>query len=357
MFRLLIILIFLSERAAAQTAVPFDSPRWKIVGEETVKETHLGRPALRLKKGRALLTGANFRNGTIEFDIALKKARYFPAVQFRVQDDKNFEEYYLRPHQSGNPDAMQYVPVSNGHGGWQLYYGTGYNNAVELPFDRWLHIRIVVKDKQAEIFFDNSEQPVLFIQQLKRAVAAGMIALANPSPETVWYSNLVYTPSDGVAIKSKTVPPAPLPEGAIQDWAVSSLVTEKSLLHKTRLLPEDTASLRWKQLWADANGITDLSVHSAITPDSNTVFVRKVIYADEPGIKKLSFGFSDRARVYFNNRLLYAGDDVFMSRDYRFLGTVGYWDALYLPLEKGRNELWIAVSESFGGWGVKAKLE
>lgn len=46
-----------------------------------------------------------------------------------------------------------------------------------------------------------------------------------------------------------------------------------------------------------------------------------------------------------------------MSRDYRFLGTVGYFDEVYVDLKKGKNELWIAVSETFGGWGVKAQLE
>jgi len=46
-----------------------------------------------------------------------------------------------------------------------------------------------------------------------------------------------------------------------------------------------------------------------------------------------------------------------MSRDYRFLGTIGFFDQLFLPLKKGSNELWFVVSENFGGWGVKAKLE
>lgn len=81
------------------------------------------------------------------------------------------------------------------------------------------------------------------------------------------------------------------------------------------------------------------------------------INADKPGVRKLTFGFSDRARVYLNKQLLYAGEDNFMSRDYRFLGTIGYFDAVYLNLKQGPNELWIAVSENFGGWGIKAKLE
>jgi hypothetical protein len=28
-----------------------------------------------------------------------------------------------------------------------------------------------------------------------------------------------------------------------------------------------------------------------------------------------------------------------------------------LPLKKGENELWLAVTENFGGWGIRARLE
>jgi hypothetical protein len=28
-----------------------------------------------------------------------------------------------------------------------------------------------------------------------------------------------------------------------------------------------------------------------------------------------------------------------------------------LPLKKGDNELWLAVTENFGGWGVKAAFD
>ena len=31
-------------------------------------------------------------------------------------------------------------------------------------------------------------------------------------------------------------------------------------------------------------------------------------------------------------------------------------DHVYLPLDEGENELLVAVSEDFGGWGVQARL-
>lgn len=70
----------------------------------------------------------------------------------------------------------------------------------------------------------------------------------------------------------------------------------------------------------------------------------------------VSFGYSDRVRVYLKGRPLYRGDNGYRSRDYRYLGTIGLFDELVLPLRAGRNELTFAVSESFGGWGILARF-
>ena len=67
-------------------------------------------------------------------------------------------------------------------------------------------------------------------------------------------------------------------------------------------------------------------------------------------------GFSDRAVVYLNGQPLFAGRDDYKSRDYRFLGSIGWWDTLFLPLQAGDNEIVIAVSETFGGWGIQARF-
>jgi hypothetical protein len=353
----LFILFFLPYIAGAQTVIPFNSPRWKVQGQKPFEELHLGKPALRLQQGALLLEDANFRNGIIEFDIALAADRYFPAIEFRMQDENNYEQYYVRPHQSGNPDAMQYTPVYNDLPSWQLYHGPGYSNAALLPVDRWLHIKLVISGSQGEVYFDQDTTPVLFIRHLKREVAGGMIKINNAAPVPAWYRNFAYIATDNVTIKSKATPPPPLPASVVSSWEVSTPFDEELVKDKLQLSATDTATLSWKRLTADDMGVTDFSVLSGAVPKKNTVFARMTIQADKPGVKKLTLGFSDRARVYLNNQLLYAGEDNFLSRDYRFLGTIGYFDAVYLHLKKGPNELWIAVSEDFGGWGIKAKLE
>ena len=60
--------------------------------------------------------------------------------------------------------------------------------------------------------------------------------------------------------------------------------------------------------------------------------------------------------VFLNGERLFRGSDGYRSRDYRFLGN-GWYDTVYLPLDEGENELLVAVSEDFGGWGIQARLD
>ena len=72
----------------------------------------------------------------------------------------------------------------------------------------------------------------------------------------------------------------------------------------------------------------------------------------------MQFGFSDKVRIFLNGRPIYAGDDTQASRDYRFLGLVGLWDTLFLPLEAGRNEIAFVVTDGTnGGTAATARFE
>ena len=54
-------------------------------------------------------------------------------------------------------------------------------------------------------------------------------------------------------------------------------------------------------------------------------------------MRAMDIGFSDRAVVYLNGQPLFAGRDDYRSRDYRFLGSIGYWDTVFLPACAGRQ--------------------
>jgi hypothetical protein len=352
-FVLLAILGAVPAGAAEPEAVPFSSPRWKVQAKRSELVEFAGRPALLLESGIAWLPDVRLKNGIIEFSIAVARARGFSGVGWRVQDPENFEHFYIRPHQSGNPDANQYTPVFHGVSAWQLYTGEGYSAPTVYRFDQWMRVRVLLNEDRAEVYID-SDKPVLVIADLKRDVASGGLAVIS-SLAPAYFADFRYEARDTVELKSKpAVPPAPL-RFAVPRWQVSSAFPAGRL--GDRIDPAAFSGLRWTALAAEPSGITNLARVQGITPEADTVFARITIASARAQTRRLRFGFSDRVHVYLNGELLYAGDDRNASRDYRFLGTIGLFDELPLRLREGRNELWFAVSEAFGGWGVIAAFD
>lgn len=337
--------------------VSFDLSRWEIKASEGRFEEHLGRQSLRLKGGVAWLKDANFTDGVIEYDIATSGERGFLGVVWRLQDEENYEEFYIRPHQSGNPDANQYTPAFHGLTSWQLYYGEGYGAPVKYNFNQWMHVKVVVSGQQAEVYLNDMGKPVLFAHELKRPRQAGKVGFSAGNFGPGHFSNLRITSLESPALKSAPRKPEAAPAGTVMAWRVSNTFAEKSLAGKYQLTKADKEALTWKSLACESTGLANLAQVQGIGKDKETAFVRLTITSDKEQVRKIRFGFSDRVKVYFNDRLLYGGSDNYTSRDYRFLGTLGLFDELYLPLQRGENELWLAVSEDFGGWGVKALLE
>ena len=72
----------------------------------------------------------------------------------------------------------------------------------------------------------------------------------------------------------------------------------------------------------------------------------------------MHFGFSDKVQVFLNGQALYAGEDLQFSRDYRFLGHVGFWDTLFLPLRAGLNQVvFVVTDDTNGGTAAAARFE
>src|SRR5262245_37088203 len=163
--------------------VPLEPAAWRFAAEQHRFEEHLGRPSLYLHTGDAFVAGAQLLDGTIEFDLAVTPERNFAGCTWRVLDAGNCESFYVRPHQSGNPDATQYTPVFNGVSGWQLYHGERYTVPLEIPFDDWLHVRVDVLGDVAEI---TAADTLLRVDGLKRDPVAGGIGLMDSNLAGAW---------------------------------------------------------------------------------------------------------------------------------------------------------------------------
>lgn len=348
------VLAITASAAQAAEPIPFDSPRWQISAEEHRIEEFQGRQSLVLRGGLALIPDADFTDGVIEYLCAFPEGRAFVGATWRVQDAANREEFYIRPHQSGNPDANQYTPVINGLSAWQLYYGEGYGAPITYRFDTWFPVKIVVSGDEAEVFINDLDTPALFIDDLKREAEPGAVGLAVPDFGAARFADFRFERADkpklvGRVERSRTARP-----GSVMQWRVSSPFAEQALEGSLEVPGTLPGRFTWTSLACEATGLANLSRVAALNRGANTVFATVTVRSEVRQVKTLSFGYSDRVRLYLNGRLLYVGDNGYRSRDYRYLGTIGYFDAVTLPLEKGDNQLWLAVSESFGGWGVQA---
>ncbi len=314
----------------AGTPVPFIESNWLItVAEddgEYRNESMQGQQAILLRNGRLDLKAVEFGTGTIEFDMLTQGERGFGGIRWHVQSGgKNYEEFYIRPHMSGNPDANQYTPVFNGASGWQLYFGPHYSAPVTYTFGKWMHVKVVVADDQAEVYLD-SDKPVLFIDNLAGDFGPGGLSLS-ANRTTFYFANFSYNSQEKPTLQGTQEDRAALPKNLVTRYTVSSAVPE-SVVADALTLPVDKLPGNWTALGVENNGIANLSRVTSRSREANTVFARINIHSDRDQIKKLRFGYSDRVRVFMGEKAIYAGDNGYRTRDYRYLGTVWLFDQL-----------------------------
>ncbi|MBN1885677.1 MAG: SMP-30/gluconolactonase/LRE family protein [Candidatus Krumholzibacteriota bacterium] len=328
--------------------VPFDSDRWKRQG--AVVGEHLGRNAL---TGNAFLPDAAFGDGVIEFDIALTGERGYPGIIFRARDMENYERFYIRPHRLGlYPDALQYVPSINGISGWQLYNGDGFTAGREMPVGKWVHLRLEVSGSRARLFVGDETAPALVMDHLKHGESSGWLGLMS-SGSDAWFSNFSYREDDGLDLPVAI--PEDRPPGVLLDWEISQVFSIGGIEVDT--YPADQGlELAWRAIAAEPNGLVDIArVQKRTSREPDVVYARTVIHADEPRTMQLEFGYSDAVLVFLDGRRIFSGTSAYRQRDPSFLGIVGLFDTVYLPLERGENELVLLVAEGFGGWGFIAR--
>ncbi|WP_350288766.1 hypothetical protein [uncultured Croceitalea sp.] len=349
------LLFFLFINGLAQKTIPLDTLHWSINARSYVLEPFKGKDAIYLQAGSITLKDATFLNGTIEYDIFMKETRGFPGVYFR-SNNSNAEQFYLRPHQSGNPDANQAIGLINGITAWQLYFGPKYSFSYKYPVDKWMHVKIVVHEDKAQVYLDHADKPNLSWRLFHETKSGGISftggGISGMHLANFKINNKVHDIQDFNPGERKPI------EGAIAQWEVSDKF-EENLLNKENTLKSTIANRKWvEKILLEEGTAANISRKVQLRDDQpgNTVFAKITITADKDETQLFEFGYSDRVVVILNGKPIYKGNNGFRTRDYRYLGTIGLFDAVYLNLKKGKNTLLMAVSENFGGWLVTGRF-
>ena len=337
-----------------QDIISLDTANFMFYGDHLI-EQHEGKRAVYVKGGSITLKNTDFLNGTIEFDMFLKEAHSFPGVMFRMKGN-DAEQFFVRPHLSGKPDANQAAPLVQGITPFQLNFGPTYSFAYEYKFDDWTHVKLIVNDRKAQIFLDDAASPHLS-WELFHEPQAGAIVIRGGNAKAIHIANVSVDESAVELVDFKPIERAPI-EDLIQEWEISDMF-EEDLLDDPSALPALIKARKWNgSVVVEEGTAANISrIQNLYNGEpGNTVFAKVVIDSDVDQLSLLEFGYSDRVVVILNGQPIYKGTTKWRSRDYRYLGTVGLFDAVYLNLKKGSNELLLAVSEEFGGWLVTGRI-
>jgi hypothetical protein len=262
----------------------------------------------------------------------------------------------VRVNKRGRPHATQYTPVLHGLYAWQIYAGPAWEATARWAYDRWMHVKLVVSGSRAELYVDG-DTAIQVVPRLRGPQGAGEIGLV-AGPGSARFANVVVRP-EGAASLAKTplVVKDSTPPTMVRTWRVSAPFAESLMIRVAdmRTLPGSVTGA-WPTLDVEERGVANLARLAGNGGGRNTVVAAVTITSDQARTVPVRFGFSDRVRVYLNGKMLYAGNDGFATHDPEFLGIVGLFDELAVPLKRGSNELWFAVSETFGGWAITADL-
>jgi len=371
-FGAVILLTFLlASRAHAEiVSVPPDTSRWDYAGD-VKPDVYQGRPCLLVNGGLAFPRDVKMRDGVIDVDVAASKGRGFIGLEFRASDDIAQAEWiYLRPHESGQADAIQYTPVLNTGANWQIYNGDGFTAAVDIPLETWFHVRIVVAGAQAKLFVSDMDKPALVIGDLKGELKEGRVGIRVLTGKT-YFSNFQVTKTPDAPWERHL--PA-MPPGTLTQWKISPSYDALARDLERPLVRAERDTMRWQDVIAEPPGFVvlyryrtaphlrvsfenDFSKRLEPQPGMLVLYARTTIHSRRDQVKKLLIGYSDDVSVFLNDRILYRGRSAQYFRDPRFLGIVNPEnDEVFLPLKKGDNELTLAVSEIGGGWGFICRL-
>jgi hypothetical protein len=181
-----------------------------------------GRKAVRLtnesdKDGFALLRDTEFQDETIEADIALKittpagvRMPGFVGIAFRARADASrYELFYLRPGNSSADDqamrnhSVQYVSVPDFD--WyklRREWPWVYEAHADLQMETWMHVKIELRGRSAELYLNRSSNPSLVVDGLKGEDLRGGVALWPYAGEKAYFSNLRISNATPLRVKN-----------------------------------------------------------------------------------------------------------------------------------------------------------
>ena len=203
--------------------VPLDDAHWNWGGTRPTHADHLGRPCITLETPIATVADVALEDGVIELDLAVSAQRGFHGLVWRLADRENFESFFVRPHQMGNPTPSSTRPSSTTSLPGSSTTGPASGLRSTFPLGDWFTIRVAFQGARAEVFVGDAREPGLVVRELKQPIAAGGIGIMAGSP-SIHVARFAY---DTEAMLGAPLPPGPPPAAASSPTGASRTRSRK----------------------------------------------------------------------------------------------------------------------------------
>lgn len=318
--------------------------------------------ALTVRHGGALLRHAEFKDGTIEFDVREEPDNQgFPGLWFHRRDAQVAEEVYLRPDPAcpKSVECVQYAPVARGNMQWDVF--PEYEGAAPVHETGWNHVRVVVSGLRALVFVNREPKPSLVVGRLESDSADGGLELWGDAS----YANLQVTPGEVEGLDSRPLPdPSADDPLFLRDWRLAP-VGQLARGQAVSLADEPAYSPAWSPITAERKGFVNLGrSHGTARGTPDVAWLHASIEADHDQVRRVSLGWAREVWVFVNGKPVFvAANAYYPSSARRGLGRMTLDNGSFnLPLRAGRNDIELALSDDLEasrhyGWGFMWKFD
>jgi hypothetical protein len=184
-------------------AIKFDKNKLEAVNVSMSIENFMGKEVVKVIKDSTVrevdeptfirIKAVDFKNGTIEVKVLsrlLKNApdfaRGFIGIAFRINEtNTKYESIYIRPINARVDDQVRrnhsiqyYAYPDYKFDRLRKESPERYESYADMEMNKWITMRIEVKDTQTKLFINDNQQPSLMVNDLKHgANASGAIGL------------------------------------------------------------------------------------------------------------------------------------------------------------------------------------
>jgi hypothetical protein len=236
----------------------------------------------------------NFKSFRLEAEVAIPKEGFIGLV-FGARDIDNYELIYLSHGDSKGVGEIQYDPVMNGSTTWQIYHGTSYQAFAPYILGEWVRFSVEIQQNSARVYVGEATDPQLIISNLQHGLVSGKIGVWGYSP--TYIRNLSIEEIQAIeSTTTHTYMEQLKAESFVTKWMVS-----KPYYDNTQLIETD-----WIREMVEENGT--LNINRLYTSSKDiSVQAKSTLYISEEIESVITFGFSDRLRLWINEEEIYQG--------------------------------------------------